>query len=324
MTRRGADPERAWQLMVRFFFAQRAQRVELPATEGRDLSAVQCHVLHLIEPGRPLPMRRLAETLSCDASNVTGLVDRLEARGLVERRASDEDRRVKVLVLTPAGARFRTALLKRISGEPQPITRLSQADRRALVRILERLVGDVRRRIVRKRSGIAGFGVFAAERITKNTRIIDYAGETITPAESRRREARQLPRGRIWCFTVNRRWVRDAAVGGNLARFINHSCRPNCYVQVIDGVIWIRAARTIRPGEELSYDYNTQRRRRHPLPLPSRLSDDVVSAPSPRLRRDRPNAESAAGDEGARDVSDARAAGERHRQLELPPQHVEQ
>ena len=142
MSRRGADPERAWQLMVRFFFAQRGQRVELPATEGRDLSAVQCHVLHLIEPGRPLPMRRLAETLSCDASNVTGLVDRLEARGLVERRASDQDRRVKVLVLTPAGARFRTALLKRISGEPQPITRLSQADRRALVRILERLVGD--------------------------------------------------------------------------------------------------------------------------------------------------------------------------------------
>jgi len=115
----------------------------------------------------------------------------------------------------------------------------------------------VRPRIARKRSGIAGFGVFAAERITKNTRIIDYAGETITHVESRRREARQLRRGRIWCFTVNRRWVRDASVGGNLARFINHACRPNCYVQVIDGVIWIRAARTIRPGEELSYDYHT-------------------------------------------------------------------
>jgi SET domain-containing protein len=99
--------------------------------------------------------------------------------------------------------------------------------------------------------------VFAAERITKNTRIIDYAGEMITHAESRRREARQLRRGRIWCFTVNRRWVRDASVGGNVARFINHACRPNCYVQVIDEVIWIRAARTIRRGEELTYDYNT-------------------------------------------------------------------
>ena len=116
----------------------------------------------------------------------------------------------------------------------------------------------MRRRIARKRSGIAGFGVFAAERITKNTRIIDYAGETITHAESRRREARQLPRGRIWCFSVNNRWVRDASVGGNLARFINHACRPNCYAHVIDGVIWIRAARTIRPGEELSYDYDTR------------------------------------------------------------------
>ena len=115
----------------------------------------------------------------------------------------------------------------------------------------------MRRRIARKRSGIAGFGVFAAERITKNTRIIDYAGETITHAESRRREARQLPSGRIWCFTVNSRWVRDASVGGNLARFINHACRPNCYAHVIDGVIWIRAARTIKKGHELTYHYNT-------------------------------------------------------------------
>ena len=103
---------------------------------------MQCHVLHLIEPGRPLPMRRLAETLACDASNVTGLVDRLEARGLVERRALAEDRRVKVLVLTPAGARVRTALLKRISGRPHPLTRLSPQEQRALVRIMERLVDD--------------------------------------------------------------------------------------------------------------------------------------------------------------------------------------
>jgi SET domain-containing protein len=115
----------------------------------------------------------------------------------------------------------------------------------------------VKPRVLRKRSRITGFGVFTADRITKNTRIIDYAGEMITHAESRRREARQLRRGRIWCFTVNRRWVRDASVGGNVARFINHACRPNCYVQVVDEVIWIRAARTIRRGEELTYDYNT-------------------------------------------------------------------
>ena len=112
-------------------------------------------------------------------------------------------------------------------------------------------------RLVRRRSPIAGWGVFAVDRIPKNKRAIDYAGELIGHAESARREQGYLKAGRIWCFKVNRRWVRDAAVGGNLARFINHACRPNCYVQVVDLTIWIRAARTIAPGEELTYDYWT-------------------------------------------------------------------
>ena len=49
----------------------------------------------------------------------------------------------------------------------------------------------------------------------------------------------------------------DAGVGGNVARFINHACKPNCYVHIHDGIIWIRAARNIRKGEELTYHYNT-------------------------------------------------------------------
>jgi SET domain-containing protein len=113
------------------------------------------------------------------------------------------------------------------------------------------------KRLVRRRSRITGWGVYAAQRITKNSRIIDYAGEKITADEADRRETRYQRHGRIWCFTVNRRWVRDAAVGGNMARFINHSCRPNCWVQIVGDVIWIRAGRNIRRGEELSYDYNT-------------------------------------------------------------------
>lgn len=110
---------------------------------------------------------------------------------------------------------------------------------------------------MRRRSKISGWGVFAAERIPKNKRIIDYAGELISHAESAERERRYLKAGRIWCFNISRRWVRDAAVGGNLARFINHACRPNCYVHIVGLTIWIRAARTIRPGEELTYDYCT-------------------------------------------------------------------
>jgi SET domain-containing protein len=113
------------------------------------------------------------------------------------------------------------------------------------------------RMITRRRSGIQGWGVFATERITKNSRVIDYAGEKIGNGESRRREKRYLKGGCIWCFKINRRYVRDAAVGGNLARYINHSCRPNCYTQVVGDTIWIRAARNILPGEELTYDYCT-------------------------------------------------------------------
>ena len=99
--------------------------------------------------------------------------------------------------------------------------------------------------------------MFALEPINKNTRIIDYAGELIDYKESLKRETRYLKRGEIWCFTVNTRWVRDANVGGNNARFINHACKPNCYTQIIGRTIWIRAARNIKAGEELTYDYHT-------------------------------------------------------------------
>ena len=111
--------------------------------------------------------------------------------------------------------------------------------------------------IVKRRSKIHGWGVYATKAIPKNTRIIDYAGEKISNQESLKRERRYIRRGRVWCFKLTNRTVIDAAVGGNVARFINHSCRPNCYVHIAGGVIWIRAARNIRRGEELTYNYHT-------------------------------------------------------------------
>ena len=145
MGRPGPDVSRAWQLLVKFFFAQRGH---LPSSCGGEdveqLSPAQCHVLHLIEPDRPLPMGRLAETLACDASNMTGLVDRLESRGLVRRCPSSEDRRVKVLELTPAGARLRAVVLDRMSKPPESLDRLSQDEQRALVRLLRRLLEERR------------------------------------------------------------------------------------------------------------------------------------------------------------------------------------
>ena len=102
-----------------------------------------------------------------------------------------------------------------------------------------------------------GQGVFAAEAIPKNARIIDYAGELIpNDDECEAREERYRAEGCTWVFRVNKAWSRDAAVGGNIARFINHSCQPNCRFEVVDKTIWIRAARTIRRGEELTYNYS--------------------------------------------------------------------
>ena len=111
--------------------------------------------------------------------------------------------------------------------------------------------------IEKRRSKIHRWGVYATATISKNTRVIDYAGEKISNQESLKREQRYIRKGHIWCFKLTNRTVRDAGVGGNVARFINHSCRPNCYIHIIGDVIWIRAARNIRKGEELTYDYLT-------------------------------------------------------------------
>ena len=128
----------AWQLLVKLFFNQRA---DLPAVASEfELSPAQCHVLHLIEPEQPIPMGQIAEALACDASNVTGLVDRLEARGLIRRRSSTADRRVKVLELTAAGTRLRSTVLERMTKPPESLGRLSVSEQRMLVKILKRLL----------------------------------------------------------------------------------------------------------------------------------------------------------------------------------------
>ena len=113
-------------------------------------------------------------------------------------------------------------------------------------------------RIVRRRSPISGWGVYAGQPIAEDAYIVEYKGQLISQAEAWRREQRYLPRQRIWIFTNDRCRARDAGWGGNIARYVNHSCRPNCYVDIEGTHIWIKAARRIRAGEELAYDYNTE------------------------------------------------------------------
>lgn len=123
-----------WELLMDLVMAERA-RIPQIAAEFR-LSPPQVHALRVLSPEEPLPMGRLACALGCDASNVTGIVDRLEKRGLIERRASERDRRVKVLVVTAEGAQVRRRLLLRLGEPPQGIAALSPADRRRLARLL--------------------------------------------------------------------------------------------------------------------------------------------------------------------------------------------
>jgi DNA-binding MarR family transcriptional regulator len=138
VTRDGRDGSRAWELLMRFVLVNRTR---LPAVAADlDLSPVQIQVLHVLAPDRPLPMGELARTLACDRSNVTGLIDRLETRRLVERRPSPHDRRVKVLALTPAGIRLRAALQARLADPPEHFRRLSPSEQRLLLKLLERLV----------------------------------------------------------------------------------------------------------------------------------------------------------------------------------------
>jgi MarR family transcriptional regulator, organic hydroperoxide resistance regulator len=129
----------AWDLLQTLFEATRAR---IPAVAAElELPPAQCQVLRRLPPRRPITMGELARSLACDASNVTGLVDRLESRGLVERRASRQDRRVKVIALTTRGGHVRARLVARLSMPPDPISRLSEADRERLSAILRKVIG---------------------------------------------------------------------------------------------------------------------------------------------------------------------------------------
>ena len=105
-------------------------------------------------------------------------------------------------------------------------------------------------------SGIEGLGAFATRAIAAGVRLVEYAGERLTPAAA---DARYPDTGGVrhhtYLFAIDDEVVVDAAVNGNEARFINHSCAPNCDAVIDDGRIWIETILDIEPGEELAYDY---------------------------------------------------------------------
>src|SRR4051812_32295058 len=114
-----------------------------------------------------------------------------------------------------------------------------------------------------------GLGAFATEFIPAGTRLIEYAGEKLTTAEADARYPEDGQRHHTFLFAIDDDVVIDAAVDGNEARFINHSCDPNCDAVVDDMRIWIEAVRDIAAGEELAYDYAYELEERH-TPAPKR------------------------------------------------------
>jgi len=114
-----------------------------------------------------------------------------------------------------------------------------------------------RRRFAVRRSSIHGRGVFALMAIRKGSRLLEYKGERISHEEADERYADEHEHSpHTMLFAVDDEVVIDATHAGNSARWINHSCAPNCETVDEDGRIFVETLRNIRPGEELTYDYN--------------------------------------------------------------------
>jgi SET domain-containing protein len=119
------------------------------------------------------------------------------------------------------------------------------------------------RRFVARRSPIHGNGVFAVDTIARGEEIIEYKGKLLTHAEADELYGDGGETGHTFLFTLNDEYIIDANQGGNSARWINHSCAPNCRALVEENVdgdrrrdkVVIEAIRKIKPGEELTYDY---------------------------------------------------------------------
>jgi DNA-binding MarR family transcriptional regulator len=115
-------------------------KAQLPKiTEEFDLPAMQGQLIHHLEPGAFVQMNALAKGMNCDPSNITGIVDRLEHRGLIERHVDPKDRRIKLLGLSAEGVRLRKKLLARLFAPFPGLRQLSSAEQQTLYDLLKKL-----------------------------------------------------------------------------------------------------------------------------------------------------------------------------------------
>src|SRR6478752_1282746 len=129
-----------WPTFVEFLFTAKSWWVAL--CSEFDLTPAQGHALRVLDPDRPVAMSTLAETLWCDASNVTGIVDKLESRGLIARQNADHDRRVKQLAVTDRGRGIRDKLVAAVMTPPPAIAALPADVRARLTALLRTLLNE--------------------------------------------------------------------------------------------------------------------------------------------------------------------------------------
>jgi|SRR5215210_1870276 len=129
----------AWLLMRDLYISQRPRLNAI--THELGLGPADALALHRLSPDRPLSMGELAQDLCYDSSNITGIVDRLEQHGYVERRSDPRDRRVKLVCVTATGERVRSRLVARMAEAPPPLARLNDGDQVALRDVLRRALG---------------------------------------------------------------------------------------------------------------------------------------------------------------------------------------
>ena len=138
---RSTDAAReAWGLFWQIFMEDKKRRWAVLSELG--ISPQQSMAISTLKPGEPLPMSALADALHCDNSNITGIVDRLEAAGLAERRAHERDRRIKAVVLTEKGEWLRVEIERRVGEPPPRLASLPEEDAVALRDILARALAD--------------------------------------------------------------------------------------------------------------------------------------------------------------------------------------
>ena len=129
-----------WSTLIEFVVATKGWWIALCAE--MDLTPVQGHALRSLDPEQPVPMSSLADAMFCDASNVTGIVDKLESRGLIARQGADHDRRVKQLVVTDKGRKLRDRLVNRMLEAPAAITAIPADVKNRLCTVLRAVLAE--------------------------------------------------------------------------------------------------------------------------------------------------------------------------------------